>query len=58
MPKGKQVILNNLDEFAEKVVNLIADESEGGRERLIALINNAKARYSSAIESRVQGWVY
>lgn len=49
MPQGtgkKLVIINNLDEFTDKLLNRIADESEAGRSQLISNIEQAKEKYS------------
>lgn len=61
MPRdGKKllVIIDNLDEFAEKLLSLIANESDEGCSRLIAMIEAAKKNYNKPIESWLKGWFY
>lgn len=62
MPKkGKQElpeITDNLDNFVEKLLNIIADESEGGLLALLHCIQTAKEKYEKPIESWGSGWIY
>ncbi|MFI4962628.1 MAG: hypothetical protein ACHP6H_02080, partial [Legionellales bacterium] len=58
MPKGNKVITKNLNEFAEKIVSLLADESTSGRARVLGMLDQAKTQYERLIKSMVQGWVY
>ncbi len=51
-------ILDNLDEFAAKVLGQIADESAAGSQHLISLIENAQKHYNEPIGAHVVGWVY
>lgn len=52
------VIIHNLEEFTEKLLNFIADESPEGRASLIAVIEAAKEQYNKPIESWLTGWFY
>jgi hypothetical protein len=58
--EGKKllVIIHNLEEFTEKLLNFIADESPEGRANLIAVIESAKGQYNKPIESWLTGWFY
>lgn len=61
MPKdGKKllVIIDCLEDFAEKTLSLIADESQAGCSRLISMIETAKKNYKKPVESWVTGWFY
>lgn len=50
----KKYVIDNLEEFADKVVHLIADESAD----VISLIKNAKESYEKPLESWLQSWIY
>lgn len=50
MPKKLPEIIDNLDEFVEKLLNRIADESEQGRISLIATMITAKKLYNKPME--------
>ncbi len=52
------VIIDNLEAFAENLLNLIANESEKGAEQLIAIIQAAQCSYKDPIDSWITGWVY
>ncbi|KTD65638.1 hypothetical protein [Legionella shakespearei] len=58
--EGKKllVIIHNLEEFTEKLLNFIADESPEGRANLIDVIESAKGQYNKPIESWLTGWFY
>lgn len=56
--KGLLDIVDNLNEFAEKLLNRIADESEEGCKQLISAIDAAKERYKKPIDSWIKGWIY
>ena len=61
MPREGQdlpVIIDNLEIFSEKLLNLIADESDTGRDQLISIIESAKEHYNKPIESWIKGWFY
>lgn len=50
----KKYVIYNLEEFADKVVHLIADEAAD----IISLIKNAKESYEKPLESWIQSWIY
>lgn len=51
-------ITDHLDDFVEKLLSRIADESEKGRAELVAAMEAAKKRYKEPTESWVYGWFY
>ncbi|MDI1352918.1 MAG: hypothetical protein PSV35_09185 [bacterium] len=56
--KKLMVILDNLNDFADKLIGEIADESEHGYQQLVAKIQQAYFYYNKPIESPILGWVY
>lgn len=57
---GKELldIVDNLNEFAEKLLSRIADESDEGCKQLVHVLESARARYNKPIESWLKGWFY
>ncbi|AMP91758.1 Uncharacterised protein [Legionella pneumophila subsp. pascullei] len=57
---GKELldIIDNLNEFAEKLLSRIADESDEGCKQLVHVLESARARYNKPIESWLKGWFY
>lgn len=51
-------ITQNVNKFAEKLLQLMADESPQGAKRLVALINRAKKSYNKPVDSALTGWFY
>lgn len=61
MPKeGKQllVVLDNLEQFSEKLMNIMTDESPEGKAKLITVMQTALEHYNKPIENWVTGWIY
>lgn len=58
MPKKTPEITDNLDEFVDKLLNQIADESEEGRKALVKTMSDAKGLYKKPMDSWLTGWVY
>jgi hypothetical protein len=56
--KDLLVILDNLEQFTEKLLIQLADESEAGCQRLIELIEEAGKQYKKPIEAHITGWIY
>jgi hypothetical protein len=56
--KNVLIILDNLNEFAEKLLSQIADETSEGRHQLVAKIQQANNHYNKPIESPILGWIY
>lgn len=51
-------IIDNLENFSEMLVQIIADESVEGSKKLLASIENAKTSYKQPIDSWITGWLY
>ncbi len=60
LPKIKELpeITDLLDDFVEKLLIRVADESEQGRAELVASMEAAKKLYKEPTESWVYGWFY
>lgn len=62
MPKENDkdllVILDNLEQFAEKLLLHIADDSAAGSQKLIEILQHASARYNKPIDAYITGWFY
>lgn len=52
------IIIDNLEDFADKLLKVIADESELGAKRLISILNTANENYKKPIDSWLMGWFY
>lgn len=48
----------NVTKFAEKLLQLMADESPQGTKRLVASIDAAKKTYNKPVDSALTGWFY
>lgn len=57
MPKVKPLLVIPTD-FVEKVLNLIASESEAGLQLLVSLAKKAEDEYKKPIKSWFTGWLY
>ncbi|MCL9685511.1 hypothetical protein [Legionella maioricensis] len=49
---------NGLDEFVDKLLNRIADESDEGKQALLATMAIAQSLYNKPLESWFTGWFY
>ncbi len=60
MPRdGKMlVIIDNLEDFSDKLLSLISDESKDGCARLIGMLEQAKKNYNKPVDSWLKGWFY
>lgn len=61
MPKGNGkalTILANLADYSEKVLSLIAADSDKGRLRLIDILKKATESYQKPLDSKLLGWIY
>ncbi|MCE0723063.1 hypothetical protein [Legionella resiliens] len=56
MPKKKPLKISK--EFVEQVVAIIANESEEGRKRIVAIAQRAEKKYEQPVKSWITGWVY
>lgn len=56
MPKKKPLKISK--EFVEQVVAIIANESEEGRKRIVAISQRAEKQYEEPVKSWITGWVY
>ncbi|KTD42080.1 hypothetical protein [Legionella parisiensis] len=56
MPKKKPLKISK--EFVEQVVAIIANESEEGRKRIVAIARRAEEKYEQPVKSWITGWVY
>ncbi|KTD72751.1 hypothetical protein [Legionella tucsonensis] len=56
MPKKKPLKISK--EFVEQVVAIIANESEEGRKRIVAIARRAEKKYEQPVKSWITGWVY
>ncbi|WP_454785182.1 hypothetical protein [Legionella sp. WA2024007413] len=56
MPKKKSLKIPK--EFVEQVVGIIANESEAGRQKIVAIARRAEKNYQRPVQSWVTGWFY
>ncbi|PWY57411.1 hypothetical protein DGG96_01465 [Legionella qingyii] len=56
MPKKKSLKIPK--EFVEQVVAIIANESEEGRKKIVAIAQRAEKNYQRPVKSWLTGWVY
>ncbi|MGM9452143.1 hypothetical protein ACTAZI_02285 [Legionella bozemanae] len=56
MPKKKPLKISK--EFVEQVVAIIANESEEGRKRIVAIARRAEEKYEQPVKSWITGWIY
>lgn len=56
MPKKKPLKISK--EFVEQVVAIIADESEEGRKRIVAIAQRAHDKYEGPVKSLLTGWFF
>ncbi|KTD02157.1 hypothetical protein [Fluoribacter gormanii] len=56
MPKKKSLKIPK--EFVEQVVAIIANESEEGRKKIVAIAQRAEKNYERPVKSWLTGWVY
>ncbi|WP_454780583.1 hypothetical protein [Legionella sp. WA2022007384] len=56
MPKKKSFKIPK--EFVEQVVGIIANESEEGRQKIVAIARRAEKNYQQPVKSWLTGWVY
>lgn len=52
------VVLDNLEQFSEKLMNIMTDESPEGKAKLITIMQTALDHYNKPIENWVTGWIY
>jgi hypothetical protein len=56
MPKKK--LLDIPSDFVDHILAVIADESEIGRKKIVAISKRAEKKYDSPVKSWLTGWVY
>ncbi|HHF7395657.1 TPA: hypothetical protein ACPSKT_000782 [Legionella anisa] len=56
MPKKKPLKISK--EFVEQIVAIIANESEEGRKRIVAIAQRAEKNYEKPVKSWITGWIY
>lgn len=58
MPKNKKKPLEVSKEFVEQVLAIIANETEEGRKKIVAIARRAEEKYEQPVKSWITGWVY
>ncbi|CAM2790039.1 Uncharacterised protein [Legionella steigerwaltii] len=56
MPKKKSFTIPK--EFVEQVLTIIANESEEGRRKIVAIARRAEQKYELPVKSKLTGWFY